>query len=99
MSKVTGNSKNYIQKIILTFSDCMTVSGPNPDEPCIFPFKYDSKTFKTCTVYDNVGGNAWCATKVDGSGNHFYGDYQGDYYYDYDQENWGNCGPNCPIPG
>lgn len=72
----------------------MTVSGPKPDKPCIFPFKYDGKIFKTCTYYDyDVGEDqAWCATKVDSSGNYIYGDTR-------QQENWGNCGPKCPIPG
>ena len=69
------------------------MSGPNPNKPCVFPFQYHGMTFNNCTNYDGADNKAWCATKVDGSGNHFYG---GD---EYDQENWGNCGPNCPISG
>ena len=73
----------------------MTVGGPNPNKPCVLPFQYHNMTFNTCTyydgVYDEVDDKAWCATKVDGSNNHFSGD-------EYDQQNWGNCGPNCPVP-
>merc|ERR1712241_1142049 len=48
-------------------------------------------TFNECTYMHEVDNMAWCATKVDDSGNHFY---EGD---EYEQENWGNCAPNCPV--
>ena len=62
-------------------SDCMTVSGVDPNKPCTFPFKYQGATYDTCTLAEY--SLAWCATSVDHAGN-----YQG---------LWGNCGPNCPI--
>ena len=45
---------------------CTTDSGPNPNEPCVFPFTYsDGKTHHTCTFdYGNPTDPAWCSTKV-----------------------------------
>ena len=44
-------------------SDCLTISGPSKNKPCIFPFKYNGKTFHHCT---NEHANFfWCATKTD----------------------------------
>ena len=75
-------------EIILNFSDdCMTIGGPNPNKHCIFPFQYHNKTFETCTYYYEIN-KAWCATKVDSSGN-----LDGD-----GQTNFGTCAPNCPMP-
>ena len=78
--------ENIFILFTLFFLECMTVSGPNPNEDCVFPFHYHNKTFETCTHYDN--NKAWCATKVDSSGN-----LDGD-----GQTNYGTCAPNCPMP-
>ena len=39
-----------IFKILL---ECTTISGPDPDKQCVFPFKYKNKTFHHCTTEDN----------------------------------------------
>ena len=68
----------------------MTVSGANPNKPCIFPFKYNGGTYYACTL-DNAHfteNKPWCSTLVDNQGNHING-----------QGKWGSCGSNCPMPG
>ena len=66
------------------------MSGPTPYKPCVFPFHYDGRTFNTCTFHDGIEKKAWCATKVDDSGNVLYGEYD-------ESDHWGNCGSNCPV--
>ena len=65
---------------------CTTTTGPDPNKPCQFPFKYESVTFNQCITHGNEEYEtlAWCSTKVDGSGNHVVG--QGKY---------GFCEPKC----
>merc|ERR1711971_457267 len=65
---------------------CATISGPDPNKPCIFPFKFGDITYNNCTTIGNDPGDtkAWCSTKVDNSGNHIGG--QGKY---------GFCEPKC----
>ena len=66
--------------------NCSTVSGPNPNAQCIFPFKYSEVTYHQCTTAGNAVGDTtpWCSTLVDDSGVHIGG-----------AGNWGNCGPDC----
>ena len=45
-------------------STCPTKSG----SPCVFPFTYKGSTYTECTLFDNVGGKAWCSTKEPYSG-------------------------------
>ena len=68
----------------------MTVSGADPNKPCIFPFTTNTgQTWNTCTIVDDPSAPAWCSTKVDDQGNHIGG-----------QGNWGNCDVSkCPMPG
>ena len=68
--------------------DCMTVSGNNPNKPCIFPFTYKGKTYDTCILWEKGGDQrgVWCPTLVDEQGNYVEG-------------NWGYCGTKCPITG
>ena len=65
---------------------CTTKTGPDPNKPCQFPFKYDSITFNQCITHGNGEDEtlAWCSTKVDNFGNHVVG--QGKY---------GFCEPKC----
>ena len=69
------------------FLGCITTSGPDPNKPCIFPFKFRNVTYNTCTTSGNEAGNtkAWCSTKVDNLGKHI-GNGQG---------NWGDCESKC----
>ena len=62
--------------------NCKTVSGPNTNAKCIFPFKYREVTYHQCTTADNSA--PWCSTLVDDSGKHIGA-----------AGNWGNCGPDC----
>ena len=58
---------------------CTTISGPNPNKPCVFPFIYKDISYSQCTTKDhNV---LWCPTEVDAYGKYTY--------------KWGNCNSNC----
>ena len=48
---------------------------------CVFPFKYEGKTYTKCITNDNSGGK-WCATAV----------YSDGSYLEY-----GYCSPDCDI--
>ena len=66
---------------ILYSSGCITVSGDQPGEECIFPFKYEGTQYIACTTAEN-DGIPWCSTKTDGNNNHVEG-------------KWGNCAAQC----
>ena len=68
----------------ISFSECLTNGGADPNVPCVFPFIIDGITYNECIV-DQYGPR--CSTAVDSSGNHISG-----------QGKWGFCGPGCPIP-
>ena len=40
---------------------CMTVGGPDPGSPCIFPFSFRGVAYRGC-AQDEDG--LWCSTKV-----------------------------------
>ena len=65
---------------------CTTTSGPDPNKPCIFPFKLYGNTYECCTTALNDPGNtdAWCSTMVDNWGGHIGG-----------QGKWGTCESKC----
>ena len=65
---------------------CYTISGPDANKPCIFPFRHDGVTHNTCTLASTSDNKPWCSTLVDDSGNHVKG-----------QGNFGDCGPECPT--
>ena len=53
---------------------CTTVSGRKSNKACIFPFKFDGVTFKSCIMSRSRSQTkAWCSTKVDESGDHISG--------------------------
>jgi hypothetical protein len=49
---------------------CTTVSGPDSNKICVFPFKHDGITYDNCTRFGNTKEQteAWCSTKVDNKG-------------------------------
>ena len=86
---------DYQAKVDSTFSiidegilNCSTtVSGPDPNVPCIFPFKFNGVTYHQCTTAGITNGDTtpWCSTQVDD-----FGVFAGG-------GNWGNCGSECQI--
>lgn len=64
---------------------CLTVSGPNPGKPCIFPFIYDGKSYSGCPIDPDDSSKRWCSTKVDNKGQHVA-----------KQNEYGHCADNCP---
>ena len=54
----------------------------------MFPFKFESKTYSTCTnrLKNKTNHLPWCSTKVDKKGRHISS-----------RGNWGNCDETCPI--
>ena len=63
---------------------CRTKSGPSPNQPCIFPFTWNGKTYNGCPIDPEDSSQRWCSTKVDSNGKHIIG-----------QGNWGHCNSNC----
>lgn len=48
---------------------CTTTStSVDPNNACVFPFKYKGRTFNGCTTNDDLLGRAWCATSRDRDG-------------------------------
>ena len=64
---------------------CVTVSGPNPGKPCVFPFRYQNKVYTGCDTDPDDSTKTWCSTKTDKNGRHVTG-----------QNEYGHCGINCP---
>ena len=70
--------------LLISESDCTTVSGKIQNEKCIFPFEYKGTIYHSCPwAFEDK--KRWCSTKVDEDGKHLTG-------------NWGHCGAECPIP-
>ena len=67
-------------------TECTTVGGPDPNKPCVFPFKHNGTTFITCALSPNDDRPHWCSTHVDEAGEHIAG-----------KGNWGHCGSDCPF--
>ena len=67
---------------------CMTISGPQKNYPCLFPFGWLGEVYTQCTNVSNqqYDDAPWCATHVDSNGN-------------VDGTQWGNCGEWCPGAG
>ena len=59
---------------------CNTVSGPDPNKPCQFPFTYQGESHLECTLQNDI--NFWCATETTDSGNTTL--------------KYGYCEMNCP---
>ena len=71
-------------------NNCVTVSGGTVGSACAFPFRYQGKEYRGCTVADANDGKQWCSIKTDDNGNHIGG-----------QGLWGHCptprSNSCPV--
>jgi len=61
---------------------CTTVKG----RKCKFPFKFQGKTFASCTREFDPDSKPWCSTKTDLQGNHVVNEGE-----------WGYCPSDCPV--
>ena len=69
---------------IIDAQNCsVTVGGPKPNSPCIFPFVFAGKTHWSCTDLKDPG-KYWCSTKVNKEGEHIGG-----------ASFWGYCDKSC----
>jgi len=69
---------------------CRTNSGPAAGRKCVFPFRYQGKTYRDCAEWKWRGpnnGRYWCSTKTTLFGRHIGG-----------RGNYGFCNSNCPLP-
>jgi len=83
-----NDNENFESCIFAVVSpDCKTISGPDPNKPCIFPFNVNRVPYHACTTDHNEPGDttAWCATMVDEMGN----------AANWDAGKWGNCEEKC----
>lgn len=67
-------------------NECLTIGGGAKDKPCIFPFKYNGKTYTKC-IWERGELTPWCSTKVTNHQIHVV-----------NQGWWGYCNSYCPIP-
>ena len=58
-SEILHNSRNCT----LSDTNCTTMSGPDPNALCIFPFEYNGEIFNECT--DKEHDQMWCHTSED----------------------------------
>jgi len=56
--------------------------GPRKLKKCVYPFKFNSTTYTTCTDASREEGTFWCSTKVDKDGVYIEGE-------------WGFCDADC----
>ena len=87
MAKIFFKSHARVQKCHFHLgSNCGTVGGqrrvsnPDPDQPCIFPFKWSGISHNSCI--NDADGN-WCSTQVNSRG-------------EYIDKKWGICSSTCP---
>jgi hypothetical protein len=76
---------NYETKPSISEDACLTLGGPDPGVPCIFPYKFLVRTYNECAWQQAIDNKAWCSTQVDNKLRPVAG-------------KWGHCGKGCPIP-
>jgi len=84
----TWNARQNVCVSKVSEDTCKTVSGPSANQPCVFPFKWNGKTYNNCPVDSDDTNETWCSTKTDSNGNHITG-----------QGLWGHCGSKCKKEG
>ena len=43
------------------FASCMTIGGPQPNKPCVFPFNFNGRIVNSCIIGKRP--NSWCSIK------------------------------------
>jgi len=66
---------------------CLTVSGPDSNGTCIFPFNYNGISYGECI--DEGHDQFWCQTELPDNTSDLTNNTM----------MWGNCGPDCTIEG
>ena len=77
----TKISCRYFFKTHDMLGACVTASGPDPNKPCIFPFKYQDQLHDECILQDD--NKYWCMTETANSS-----DVASKYGY---------CDLHCPL--
>lgn len=73
-----------------TTTPCSTISGPDPNSECIFPFIYAGKSWTVCTTSDG-DHNPWCPTHIEDDGTFTKGGRM-----PLVKPHWGYCHSSCP---
>ena len=63
---------------------CITTGGPDLGKRCVFPFTYNGRQYRGCTLVGVNDGIPWCSTLTDARGIHVSG-----------QGKWGKCSAEC----
>merc|ERR1712038_149912 len=72
--KAAGQVGGNNGEITFTFSTsenenrCSTVGGKVTRQPCVFPFKYQNKTYQKCTTVNDPDNKPWCSVATDDQG-------------------------------
>ena len=69
-------------------TSCTTVSGADPGEACVFPFRFNGVLYNECAFDGNAPGETepWCSTLTNSNDDHQGG-----------QGRWGFCSSECPV--
>ena len=102
---------SFIIIVYTLAAECKTVSGPDPNKRCIFPFTFlqenaqpYARTYNVCAL--DSKGVPWCPTETyEGQGRHDLFMFRDVKRKQFDNasdhwarsKTWGYCGDNCPI--